>query len=264
MSPFFFGNSSQPLYGAYHSPRCSTFRDSAVLLCYPIAQEYLRSHWMLRRVAEQLANAGFHVLRFDYYGTGDSAGDFCDASVDRWQEDIRLAGEELLNMSGASSLSVIGLRFGATLAALTPGLSIKKLVLWDPVIDGDHYIDQLRHIHDQRLVNRHRYPSLRVEGIDYDSREIIGFWFSDLLEKNIRRISLFDHSCSKVNDVAIMSSVESDECVSLREHLSSAGINARYEWVGESSEWSNVEGISSALLGRQMSNEIVKWLAQNG
>ena len=70
---FFFGNPGSPLYGSYESPSASVRRDCGIVLCYPLMAEYLRSHRAFRQLAVRLAEAGFPVLRFDYFGSGDSA-----------------------------------------------------------------------------------------------------------------------------------------------------------------------------------------------
>ena len=66
---------------------------------------------------EQLAAQGWHVLRFDYFGTGDSAGEFDEADLTGWEADIEQALDELLDMAGARKVALVGLRLGATLAA---------------------------------------------------------------------------------------------------------------------------------------------------
>jgi len=42
-------------------------------------------------VAIHLANVGFHVLRFDYYGCGDSSGDSEQGEIRQWLIDILTA-----------------------------------------------------------------------------------------------------------------------------------------------------------------------------
>ena len=74
MNPFFFGSSERPLYGVHHPPRERGPRESGVVLCYPMGQEYMRSHRAFRQLANLLTRKGHHVFRFDYFATGDSSG----------------------------------------------------------------------------------------------------------------------------------------------------------------------------------------------
>lgn len=75
MEPFYFGTPDEPLFGIYHPPVSEPVRDVGVLLCYPIGHEYIVSHRFYRQLSIRLAEAGFHVLRFDYYASGDSGGE---------------------------------------------------------------------------------------------------------------------------------------------------------------------------------------------
>ena len=90
-----------------------------------------------------LNRAGFHVLRFDYSCTGDSAGEGRDARIADWLDDVTWAIEELQDTAMVDTVSVVGLRWGATLAALaTRGRDdVDRLVLWDPVVSGSAYLD---------------------------------------------------------------------------------------------------------------------------
>jgi pimeloyl-ACP methyl ester carboxylesterase len=154
--PLYFGDPERPLFGIYHPPEGQRVRDAGVLICYPAPQEYTSCHWALRKLALALAREGFHVLRFDYFGTGDSAGDTSEATLEQWRADIAAAGQELLDLSGASRLSVVGFRLGAALAAQA-ALKVRDLVLWEPVIDGCLYLEELRRSHE-RLFAHCLYP----------------------------------------------------------------------------------------------------------
>jgi dienelactone hydrolase len=84
-------------------------------------------------------------LRFDYDGTGDSAGD--DADPDRvasWLASVRSA-LEVVREHGATSLTAVGMRFGATLAGMIADEEpVDGLVLWDPVVSGRAYLAEQR------------------------------------------------------------------------------------------------------------------------
>ncbi|TNC82668.1 MAG: hypothetical protein C9356_01980 [Oleiphilus sp.] len=149
MKPFFFGESAAPLYGVYHPPLVSPARKEAVLLCAPFGQEYMRSHRAYRQLALLLSKKGYPVLRFDYRGTGDSGLDPEQVTTEDWIQDIRVAAEELKHMSQASNLCLVGLRMGALLAAEAikrhpDELNADRLVLWDPVLSGKDYVEEIR------------------------------------------------------------------------------------------------------------------------
>ena len=84
-------------------------------------------------LSDRLAAAGLVALRFDYAGTGDSA-DTYETGVAQWVDSIRGA-VAFLRSCGCSSVSLAGLRIGATLAATAaPSCGpLTSLVLWDPV-----------------------------------------------------------------------------------------------------------------------------------
>jgi pimeloyl-ACP methyl ester carboxylesterase len=106
----------------------------------------MEMHWAMRKLAGLLARDGFPVLRFDYFGTGDSAGGFEDASCARWQQDILVAAEELKELAQVKSIALAGCRLGATLAmgAVADGLQAGAVALWDPVISGSQYLLELQ------------------------------------------------------------------------------------------------------------------------
>lgn len=141
----YFGASRQ-LLGALHHPQRLRARSTAVLLCNPFGEEASRAHRSYRVLATQLERAGYACLRFDYSGTGDSAGESRAATVDAWVGDIIVAAERLRSATGASRVALVGLRFGATLAMLASArgeLRPRHLLLWDPVVTGATYLREL-------------------------------------------------------------------------------------------------------------------------
>jgi pimeloyl-ACP methyl ester carboxylesterase len=100
----------------------------------------------MRQLAILLAEAGIHSLRFDYYATGDSAGEDAEGDIAGWRQDILTAAEELTSLAGVTRITVVGLRLGATLAAQASAdlaRTIESLVLWDPITEGSGYIEEL-------------------------------------------------------------------------------------------------------------------------
>jgi uncharacterized protein len=140
VNPFFFGTSQRRLFGI-HSPAASRAGKSrAAVLCQPWGDEYIYAHRPLRQLAVRLSLAGFHTLRFDYFGTGDSAGEAFDTNVTGMQSDVLTAIETLKDLAAAEKVSLIGLRAGANVAAGAAASSpaeIEALVLWDPILTGD-------------------------------------------------------------------------------------------------------------------------------
>jgi predicted alpha/beta hydrolase len=116
MTPLLFGPASRQLFGLFHAPE----RDSqmAVLVCAPFGQEAIRSHRLFRVLSDRLARTGVAVLRFDYFGSGDSPGDDEDGELEGWRRDIGTAHEELRRRVGSRRIVWLGARLGGAMAVL--------------------------------------------------------------------------------------------------------------------------------------------------
>ena len=154
MKPEFFGDNRQ-LFGLYQPPRGNPARPvRAVVICPPFGQDYIRSYWCLRLLAGQLARKGMHVLRFDYFGIGDSVGSPQDMqSLNHWETDVETAINHLLEISGAQSCHLVGLRTGASLAARVAQRrsDVNSLLLWEPVVSGSQWLNSMRKLHSAML-----------------------------------------------------------------------------------------------------------------
>jgi pimeloyl-ACP methyl ester carboxylesterase len=127
----------RPLFASYHAPAVATAaRDVAYVLCPPLHLELIQSYRSMRRCAEELAAAGFHVLRLHYDGTGESVGatDEDPGRVAAWLASVERAAEALRAIAGVASVGLVGVRLGATFALeVATRVEVSHLVLWELV-----------------------------------------------------------------------------------------------------------------------------------
>lgn len=196
VEPFFFGSPGRRLLGVYHPPQRAA-RDEGLVICPPLFAEYLRSHASLRRLAVTAAERGLPALRFDYYGVGDSEGNFAETTPSDWIGDVVTAARELRAIAGVRRIRLVGVRLGGTIAALAaPQIEgFQRLVLWDPVVDGQAYLAQLHATH-RRLVQTHAWASDlgAAAQADLSGAELVGYPVSQPLVDGIAGLRFPDWS----------------------------------------------------------------------
>ena len=180
-TPLFFGPPDAPLFGVMHQPS-SGAASSGFVFCHPFGEEKLWAHRTFVAYARHLSAQGHPVLRFDYRGNGDSSGDFRDTSLTSAVADVRTAVDQLRG-AGVTDISLLGLRFGASVACLAAEdlPAIAQLVLWAPIVDGSRYMQELLRINlttqmamykeirqdsDQLAAALARGESVNVDGYD--------------------------------------------------------------------------------------------------
>lgn len=241
MKPLFFGDAEEPLFGIY-TPSRGVVGRKGVVLCPPIGQEGLVSHRSLRILAEKLADAGLDVLRFDYYGTGDSAGDNHAGSVSRWLEDVRLAVDTLRELSGVRRVALVGLRLGGLLAACAEARSISELILWDPVTRGADYLQELENAADTRR----------------DDWEVLGFPFSAHLRDELRNLQL---TATKrlARDVRFVVGGSANRLEGLQRELEGRRIRVEVERIDSPPVWIEERALGLGALPVGVFRQIVAW-----
>jgi pimeloyl-ACP methyl ester carboxylesterase len=142
---FYLPSQGQPLMAWLHTGVGQPCLDHGVIICPSIGYEQLHAHRSLRYLADDLANQGVPTLRFDWHGTGDSAG--IDEDPNRcatWQANLRDAVEWMRQVLGCRQVSIVGLRIGAALAALAAEeVEVANLVMWAPVINGRAFVREM-------------------------------------------------------------------------------------------------------------------------
>ena len=250
MTPLYFGSGRRTLFGLYHPPGGHPARATGVVICNPFGHEAIRAHRALRQLARLLARARFHVLRFDYYGTSDSAGDGAEVSMADWLEDIATATDELKDTAGVARVSWVGLRYGATLAlaaAVKNGRrDLDSLVLWDPIVDGSAYLRELAETHVAYL--RAELP----EGTKIpapDGREAVGFPLPTELRREIEAVDLAGGGDKpRARRLVLFASHPSDAYLRLCARLEQLGLPCQRRDMPLADNWNSDRAMNAALI----------------
>lgn len=241
------------MFGVFHPPAGDRARGSGVLLLNPFGQEAIRSHRIFRVLAERLSRRGFPVLRFDYYATGDSDGECAEGTLAGWSDDVCAAHAELLARSGCRTAAWVGLRLGASLGLLATRaeLAPRMLLLWDPVIDGAAYLDELRLAHMNFLAEDFgtdwptfaaRFGRPREGVVD----EALGFPLPLELRAELRAMDL---AATPPHAAQMHVLVTADGAAQrrLREGLAAAA-SAEWRVLASSSPWNSDQAMSAAIV----------------
>ena len=257
MSPIQFGDEERTLFGVYHHPEPVRAGGLGVVICTPFGHEAIRSYRLFRVLAERLARAGSHVLRFNYYGTGDSGGDDADGDLLGWARDVRSAHRELVRRAAPERIVWIGARLGASVAlkaaqdhtsATPPGL-----LVFDPVIDGAPYLESMRELHVDALefsysvtnpAWRHRLEQDPTAYID----ESIGFAISSVLRDQLALLNAASLATAPGSRVKVIASPNDEPVQRWVRGLRVAQVDVEAIALDHGLVWTSDDSLNSALV----------------
>jgi len=193
---FFFEHDGYRLLAMAHRPERGAAR-TGVVVCHPYGEEKQLSYPVLVRIARLLASDGHPVLRFDCRGYGDSAGALEDATLESHVAETLAAVALARARLGVERPVLLGLRFGALVAALAaerdPALA--GLALWCPIGSGARWVDDMmrKRLFAEMLLKR---KTSRAEIEDELARtgrlEIEGNFLTQELARAVGAVELVD------------------------------------------------------------------------
>lgn len=196
MSPFFLRSTAGNIFvNTFFSTKIND-TSPYVLILPPFAEENNKSRRMLSCQARLLNELGYHVVLPDLYGTGDSEGDFSQATWNIWCQDIKNLVTDLAQKK-KKVVAIIALRLGALLAtscAQYLGESLKLMVFWQPLIKGESGITQFLRVKmaaDLATGEEKTTPSmLREELRSGELIEVAGYSLLDALTASIDELKM--------------------------------------------------------------------------
>jgi len=269
VTPLFFGVRDSSLFGNLHLPRAIDRRRHAVLLCDPLGHEYGRSHAAFRTLANQLCRAGFPVLRFDYFGCGDSSGDADQFSIRQCQESIETAATFLRERTHCVDLLLIGRRIGATLATIhaQADTEVSGLVLWDPVVHGNSYLEGLEAAHSTYTSTaRGRYlgPLGDTPSTPSNSpKEFLGLALSESTIHEIEAINLLRTHARTPPRAMLLSTGDRPISTAWIEHLTHSGVTVTTSQHKDAAFWTYEHPLQQ-FLPHGVLRSIVGWCGAAG
>ncbi len=119
--------------------------NGGVLIVPPFAEEMNKSRAMVSRLSRSLAARGVATVVPDLFGTGDSDGDFGDASWECWQDDLQSAHAWCASR-GIPVAGLLAIRLGAALAVTAAASGrlppVERAVFWQPSLNGARHLTQ--------------------------------------------------------------------------------------------------------------------------
>jgi uncharacterized protein len=151
--PFYLRNKNYRLFCVLHTPENVISPDedlnkkpdkTGLVFCNPFAEESIIAHRIMVNLARYLTSKGYFCLRFDYMGEGDSENNFEESDIQSRLSDIHCAVEHLKDEVQVQKVGLVGVRLGATLAAIScETVAIDYLALVSPIVRGENYANEL-------------------------------------------------------------------------------------------------------------------------
>lgn len=199
-----FGPTWRSAVGLIQHPSESDSPRGAFLLARPMGLAATRSASMYRVLADRLARSGASVMRFDYHGTGDSPGEEADQSVADWARDIEEAHACLLHNClppTPTHVDWFGMGLGANLmlqAALRVPQAPRRLVLWEPIVDGAEYLRAMLDAHRREMALQldQSWQELIEQGLVQEPRlpgSVLGFHVGPQLSNDLQTLPALTH-----------------------------------------------------------------------
>ena len=278
---FFFEkmNSHKKLFGVKYLP----FKPGpiAFLMLQPIGTERNVIDTLQINLARSLAANGISVLRFDYYGTGDSDGSFDEIDLETLMSDIDSAINQVTNIQGVARLGLFGLRFGGLLSAYYSELhpkNVEYLILCSPVIDAFKFINQeLRQSistqsvlfqkvilnREQILKNIDNNESTVIKG--YDMANMNGFPLSHAFLNSLKDINITHNKAAYENDLCIIDidkrvKAKTKDILSLEDKYKDCKTLSYYGLVEKTVPWIHSDYLMKIC--EQLNNKVQEWVKE--
>ncbi len=193
--PRWLGDRSRYLYAVLQRAAVPGNR-LGVVLVPPLFHEQPRSRRLLMQVAEALSALGLPSIRFDFFGTGDSAGSSEQVDFRSMCVDLELACRALSCEPGVERVALLAWRGGALPVARWlrdgngDGDGPALVVLWEPIVDGAQWLRELEA--DDRAERRSvsRYRLCRPSATSADDQQLMGVAVSARLRSDIAGVRL--------------------------------------------------------------------------
>lgn len=234
-----------------------------MLFVPPFGEEMNKSRRQVTETATRLVAAGYGTLVVDLFGTGDSAGEFSEATWEAWTSNV-VSAISWAAGQGLPIEAVVAIRVGCMLAA--EGLqraqcSVRRTVFWQPVDSGRQFMTQFLRLRvaaammasdgtetvDDLKARLERGETVEVAGYPLTAalwRAIDEAELTRLLEARLGRLSIFEIGRAREGELSVPGR-------RLLQTATDQGLQASGIRIAGDPFWSSTEIVTNPELARQ-------------
>ena len=172
--PVVLTSEGQQLVGMLHESESKKL----VILCHGFTGNKVEAKRLFVEAARTFAAEGVDAFRFDFFGSGDSAGDFADSMISHNIANLKDV-IQWAHARGFKDIAVLGLSMGGATAILTlPQASVQAMVTWSAVPD-------MEQLFRSYVANVHELVA-QVEEHEHDGWVIKKNFWLDAIRYNVK------------------------------------------------------------------------------
>ena len=224
--PQWLGDQTRYLYASLHRSAAPGAR-LGVLLVPPLFHEQPRSRRLLAEVASGLAAIGLPSLRFDFYGTADSAGNSDEVDFSSMCADIEIAAHALRTRMGVDRVAVLAWRGAALPVArwLREGGEAAVVIFWEPISNGAEWLAELEREDAAERCSPERYRMgagipIRDPAVAGTERQLMGLAVSRNLCSDVADARVSGDESEKTRYWAVLRPTDAPAALSLEQVFS--------------------------------------------
>ena len=229
-------------------------RGGTTLLVSPLGDEMNKSRALFTQLGISLAREGRALIVVDLFGTGDSEGNFEDASIERWSKNLD-ALATWSSQRGYAIDSIVAVRFGCLLAAhwaRNTNRQFASTVFWQPVLNGAQIVSQWLRV---RVAASMFDGNSKVTGAELESElkegrslEIGGYPLTSSFASELRSLDLTRLLCAGLGDLHLFEIGSGLECSPAMSRLAQTREFRQMSMIAGDAFWSATEIVQNPEL----------------
>ncbi len=269
IEPFFISSELGGLFALHFHP-ISGGTSQCILHIPAFAEEMNKSRRMVATQSRAFSEQGCSVLVLDLWGTGDSQGEFSEATWDIWLENIDATVKWLKN-KGYDSIHLWGLRSGVLLALdylHKKGTDTSRLICWQPVLNGEQFVMQFLRLRVAAAMMDKNAPQEKTSDLkkqlsEGQTVEVAGYMLNPelvnpMMALRAKNLSLADIKQCQIFELASGSELEASYAT--KQWVEQVNINVSLDVINGSQFWATQEISESLDLIELSCKKVSEWL----
>lgn len=259
------GSPNRPMLGLYQRPTQGRPLRGAFLMCRPFGQEAIRTAPIYRAMSDRLAREGCAVLTFDFHGCGDSPGESEEQSMADWIDDAIVAHRHLHQIATKLPIHWFAMGLAAntvSAAAVRAEPAVKCVVLWEPILNGPNYLQDMIRAHRQELeVEMGRtWRELVEQGGELEPTlpgSVLGFEIGTRLHNDLMRLGGLPLSEISARNTRIVVALQKEHRAAL---TVPSNAEVTLQTVQTATNWMSIEAGNSAIVPQEIPRTLLATL----